>query len=202
MSNPLTFLLTAVIALLFSVSGNADTRSDILTMENACNKKASEASTKLLASMNVKCRPYVDHGGAKTPDAIKEDQLSSTEQALLKRINQLATATIKKQKDELSALLTNNFVIIQPGGNAWDKQSYIDVGVAHLMTMFSEIYFEIEPIRIISNDDSATIIARFRLGGLHMGKPATTFGLSTITLSRISGKWQIAHIHNSGMQVY
>lgn len=202
MSNPLTFLLTAVIALLFSVSGNADTRSDILAMENACSSKPSESSEKLLAAMNVKCRPYVDHGGARTPSILDGEDLQPQEQKLLNVVNQMATATINKNKSDLSKLLTEEFVVIQPGGNAWNKQSYLDVGVAHLMAMFTEINFDIEPIRIISDDSSATIIAKFHLGGLHRGKPATTFGLSTITLSRQSDKWQIAHIHNSGMQVY
>ena len=68
--------------------------------------------------------------------------------------------------------------------------------------MFKELTVDIEPVRINTSSTAATVIAKFRLGGLHMGKPATTFGLGTISLVKTSGQWKIQHIHNSGMQVY
>jgi len=181
---------------------NADTRMTILSIQEACTGKKSAEKTKILTDSNVKCRPYVDHGGQQTPAAKDKESLSIQEKEVLMILNKMAESTISKQKDTLSSLLTDNFVIIQPGGNAWDKQTYLNSGFAHLMAMFTEMSFDIELIRITTNRNSATVIANFRLGGLHMGKPATTFGLSTITLAKEGEQWLISHIHNSGMQVY
>lgn len=196
-------VITALAATLYLSSfAVADTRSTILSMEQACSGKSSAESAALLADIGVKCRPYVDHGGQQTPQVSELQNLTAQQQQLLATINNMQTATISKDKEKLAALLTDDFVIIQPGGNAWDKQTYLNNGFAHLKAMFTEMSFDIEPIRIFSDSDNATVVARFRLGGLHMGKPATTFGLSTITLNKINQQWMISVIHNTGMQVY
>ena len=194
---------TALVTTLYLSSlALADTRSTILSMEQACTGKSSTESAKVLADIGVKCRPYVDHGGQQTPDVLAAQSLTELQQQLIGTINEMQSATISKNTEQLAALLTDDFVIIQPGGNAWDKETYLNNGFAHLRAMFTEMSFDIEPIRILSDSDNATVVARFRLGGLHMGKPATTFGLSTITLNKINEQWMISVIHNTGMQVY
>ncbi|ARN74383.1 nuclear transport factor 2 family protein [Oceanicoccus sagamiensis] len=121
----------------------------------------------------MQCRPSVNHGGAATPKALTINTLSKSDQA-----------------------------IIQPGGNAWYKKTYMDIGVAHLMAMFTDLSFDISLLRISTTEQSAVAIVSYRLGGLHMGKPATTFGLGAINLIKKNDQWLIQHIHNSDMQVY
>ena len=194
--------ILCILCFLLPNLSSADTRETILNMENACIGKTTPESQAILDSLKVKCRPYVDHGGAKTPDALDKTSLSSDQQSVLDALNSYSKATISKDQTLLSNLLTDDFVIIQPGGNAWNKASYMKGGIAHLFAMFTDLSFDIEPIRINTTNDSATVIANFRLGGLHMKAPATTFGLGTISLVKDNNLWKIQHIHNSGMQVY
>ncbi|HEB28398.1 MAG TPA: nuclear transport factor 2 family protein [Porticoccus sp.] len=180
---------------------NSNTRATILSMEKECTGKLDKESA-VLKKLAVQCRPYVDHGGASTPEALDETKLSADQKSIMSILTQYVSSTKEKNSDTLGSLLTEDFVIIQPGGNAWNKQNYLEGGVAHLFAMFTELSFDIEPIRINTTDTAATVIATFRLGGLHMGKPATTFGLGTINLVKKADQWKIQHIHNSGMQVY
>ncbi|MGK0499945.1 MAG: ketosteroid isomerase-like protein [Oceanicoccus sp.] len=188
--------------LLASHASFSDTNTTLLEMENACIGKPDAAKTATLSTLKAECRPSVNHGGAATPDALAVDKLSTDEQQILAAIIRYTVATKNKDANALAQLITNDFVIIQPGGNAWDKQTYMDVGVAHLMAMFTELSLDIIPVRIFSTENAATVVGSFRLGGLHMGKPATTFGLGSISLVKKNDQWLIQHIHNSGMQVY
>ncbi len=202
MLSKLSVLVIVTTSLIISQVTYSDTRSVILDMEAACSGKQTDTETSLLKNLNVQCRPQVNHGGAPTPQALDKATLNPIEKSVLATITTYTEAMKAKDIETLANKLTTDFVIIQPGGNAWDKQTYMKGGVAHVAAMFSELSFDIEPIRISSTENSATVIATFRLGGLHMNKPATTFGLGTINLIKDKNRWLIQHIHNSGMQVY
>lgn len=194
-------LLSVFIIFSISQTGTADTRETILSMEKACTGKLDPESPTL-KKLQVQCRPYVDHGGSSTPDKLDGGKLSAAQQAIVAVLEQYSVSIKQKNVDSLGSVLTEDFSIIQPGGNAWNKETYLTGGVAHVIAMFKDLTVEMEPVRIYTADQAATVIAKFRLGGLHMGKPATTFGLGTIGLVKIADDWKIQHIHNSGMQVY
>lgn len=179
------------------------TRSTILLMEKECEAGGFKEPTAALKKLGVKCYPYIDHGGDATPTRVNQQGLNKQQKAVLAVLQEYSDATIQQDAERLERLFAEDFVIIQLGGNAWSKGSHMKGGVAHVNEMFSELYFDIEPIKFFqTGDSSATVVATYRMGGMHMGQPATTFGLSTINLVIESGEWRIQHIHNSGMQAY
>ncbi len=194
--------LYSLLLLSTSLSAVGDTRSTILEMEQACTGAMDDNKAASLEKHSVQCRPTVNHGGAATPQTLIVNTLSKSDQAINQVIEQYRIATVNKNTKALANLLAEDFSIIQPGGNAWDKKTYMNSGVAHLMTMFTDLSFDIMPVRINTTEQSAIAIVSYRLGGLHMGKPATTFGLGTISLIKRNDEWLIQHIHNSGIQVY
>ncbi|WP_169713998.1 YybH family protein [Oceanicoccus sagamiensis] len=198
--SPQQFIL--LMSLFVSLAAYSDTRTTLLDMEAACSGQQVSQPSALLKQLGAQCRPQVNHGGAATPAPISKAALIASEPSILDTLTTYTDALKAKNAEQLASVLTEDFVIIQPGGNAWDKQTYLSGGVAHVIAMFSELSFDLEPVHLSSGEHAATVIVRFRLGGLHMGKPATTFGLGTINLVKADQQWLIQHIHNSGMQVY
>ena len=139
-----------------------------------------------------------DHGGEPTPTPIAMRRaLSADEKTIQFVLDRFADAQKQKSLELLRTAITKDFVLIQPGGGAWSRESYEGAQFKHVVEAFSNLRYDTRLLRGALGAKTGYGVFSYDVAGKMHDKPVEAHGLLTATLVQTREGWRISHIHQS-----
>ncbi len=139
------------------------------------------------------------HTGLPPKDPIKNTRaLTADEQTIQDLLDLYGAAMAEKSLEKAeSAVIPDDFIIIESGYPNWQWEDFRDNHLLVEMEDFSDINYQMD---LIAGEFQGTLgfaIYSYTASGKFRGTPTSISGFATAILEQKDGEWRIHHIHSS-----
>jgi ketosteroid isomerase-like protein len=113
----------------------------------------------------------------------------------------LSTALIKGDETTVKALLAEDVVIYESGGQESSRDEYASHHMKADMAFLAASKIEVLDRKHGESGELAWVLTRSRISGSRGGKAFDLYSTESLVLRRVAGAWKIIHIHWSSQPV-